>query len=184
MPKVAVENPESFQVQNTLNAWSHTPPTTIEGEAIPGFQGGYTILNPESHRRIHDTVLNIVEIGFTFEKLVMTGTLGFVRSEKTEVDELAQYETQALLILAPDPSKIPSNLEGETWVLQVLKFEDLDKYVAIARALESWFKRNILVTPVSAIDSEPDKTSGLSEKYNPVVPRFPKIDIRKTTPLE
>ncbi len=171
-PKVLVEEPRSFKIQDFLAAYA---------AANNGF---FFMINPvrddQSGPAIDSTWLNIPAIGLSTHDRSKDGTLGFpTPGQKPMFSDNDFYVPEALLLLEVPSQALPDDLEGETWVIQVKEFEKMDLYQPIAKALKDEFKVNILLTPSQMGDSDPKHLSArpVNDAY-PDGPQFQPILIR------
>lgn len=161
MPQVVIEDPMSFKVQDFLNAYAHA----MKSDLI--------LTNPKTRLRILNTRINVPNIGLAFIKTdAQQWPLGFRTSASiAEEDDDNEYEDQALLIFDVDPASLPESLVGESWVLQVYKYEDENKFLETVKALAEKFNVNIVIS--SATKADPDPLHPDEEKTQAGMPICP-----------
>jgi len=177
---IVVEKPFSFDVQDFLSALAHAQEP----------EKRFIMIDPDTGLRIINEYLNIPVIGLSFAQPEEKSQLGFPlpgKTNKADVDEVDDhtYTTEALVILDQSLAKLPEEMEGETWVIQVRDYENLDKYKEIAVALAEKFAVNIVMTPAHKRDDDP-----AHQEVQPFDPKFPAsapycpIIVKRATPLE
>jgi len=171
--KVMVEIPQSFKIQDYLNAFSHESGLN------------FLLTNPEDKMRIFKKRLNIAVIGISFQSPQNELPLGFQLGEQRETDtpesDKTEYEAEAILALDVDPNSLPQGLEGTTWVVQVIDFAKMESFTPIATALSEKFGVNVIMTPATQEDPDPKHEDVERSKSGGLV--CP-ITIRKVSPAE
>ena len=155
-PKVYVEDPDSFKIQDFLAALSAAG------------AHDFFMINPETGRVINDTWLNIPVIGLSTFDRSKEAPLGFQAKGQKSDSSGRTYQPEARIDLEVLPQNLPSDLEGEIWVIQVMDREKIDSFLPIASALSEKFKVTVIMTASQMRDSDPDHLFP-----EPVDPDFP-----------
>ncbi|KKT29301.1 MAG: hypothetical protein UW41_C0012G0015 [Candidatus Collierbacteria bacterium GW2011_GWC2_44_18] len=173
MPKVYIEIPDSFKVQDFLNAYF----AANKSQMFLIDPDGFVILEKQ---------LNIPAIGISLHDRSKDKPLGYQTGDKHVVKDTGhKFTADAVVELEMDPGDLPEDIQGESWALQVREAKNIPLFQPIAIALAEKFNVNIFVTPSEKRDDDPAHLE--EEPANSSFPEIMKmcpIIIRKVTEVK
>jgi hypothetical protein len=144
-PKVYVEEPDSFKIQDFLAALA----------AAGGHD--FFMIDPETGRVISDTWLNIPVIWLSTQDRSRESSLGYqTNGQKSDTTSRRIYQPEARIDLEVPLRNLPQKFKEEIWVIQVMDFEKIGLFQPIAIALSTRFKVKVIMTASQMRDPDPD----------------------------
>lgn len=158
---VLFENPLSFEIEKMLIA-------------LPKIQGKkLSLIDPNTGFEIYNTLVNIPQIGLTFQETPsQKGTFGFVPGNKSVDDSnhndplRPTFEPEAILILDVGEITLPDSTDTKSvWILQVTNKKDEKLFAVVAKVLSKHFNdKTIIISCIFMPNVDPDITDSTPPK--------------------